>query len=68
MHLEGIARSIESIMNLLQQMIISEEVKKDPSKTNEIVDTINTDSVSYGYKVMIRCSKVVLNLWNSMLF
>lgn len=52
MHLESMARSIEAIMSLLQQMMISEEVKKEPGKLNELMDRINNDPMMYGYQIM----------------
>lgn len=52
MHLESMARSIEAIMNLLQQIMISEEVKKDPEKLNEFMDRVNNEPMMYGYQIM----------------
>lgn len=54
MHLEAMVRGVEAIMSLLQQMIISEEVKGEPEKLNELMDTINNDPMTYGYQIMDR--------------
>ena len=51
-HLEGMAIGIEAIFNLLQQMAIAEDIKSEPSKLSEVLETINNSPTDYGYALM----------------
>ena len=49
-HLEGMAISIESLIGLLQQIQMSEEVKADPSKLKELVQAADSNPMELGYQ------------------
>lgn len=50
-HLEGMALSIETLMDLLQQFQMSKEVENDPSKLEKIVEEADSNAMELGYKI-----------------
>ncbi|MDH8679286.1 hypothetical protein QE109_14100 [Fusibacter bizertensis] len=50
-HLEGMAVSLESLMTMLQQFMLSKEVEENPDKMKEIIERADNDATSYGYEI-----------------